>query len=232
VLRGQFEVTIDDKGRLVIPSRSGQLVFAVKREDEQGQAAEREIDDSVEKEGKKKENGGRLLIAPDVFDLRECLLLYPVDKWEEVERQLKASPSQDKDIEPILDLVTDVILDSKGRFTIPECLLAHIGLDLKELPTRKFYLIVKHNKCELWLKEFWDAQYLRAKSAITVKQKIQAMRKAAVEEAMQDVMKEITEDMQEVKKAMKEAMKEELKQALLSESKSQVWSGLSEASQA
>jgi len=223
VLRGQFEVTIDDKGRLVMPSRC-LPAFALKHDEKD--PIEQEIEEAPETKGEEgKDLKGRLVIAPDVNSSKR-LLVYPLDKWEAVERDWEECAGQDEDseyIETLLGLVTVVDLDAKGRFALPGYLLEYIGLKLKELSKNKFCLIGKKNKLELWQKELWDEEYRRANAALKEKQELarklkeveQAKERARTQAAF-DAVEEAMKELMEEAKAGKEAMKNEIKQALLS----------------
>ncbi|KXU38414.1 hypothetical protein AXE65_01485 [Ventosimonas gracilis] len=228
MLRGQFEVTIDDKGRLVMPSRC-LPAFALKH-DEQAAKALQETDQETEELSEAKgEEGkdlkGRLVIAPDVNSSKR-LLVYPLDKWEAVERDWEERAGQDEDseyIETLLGLVTVVDLDAKGRFALPGYLLECIGLKLKELSKNKFCLIGKKNKLELWQKELWDEEYQRANAALKEKQElarkvkeVEQAKERARNQAAFDAVEEAMKELMEEAKAGKEAMKNEIKQALLS----------------
>jgi len=239
VLRGQFEVTIDDKGRLVMPSRC-QSVFALKS-DEKDAKVEQEAEEAPEAKDEEGKNiKGRLVIAPDVNSSKR-LLVYPLDKWEAVERDWEGRAGQDEDseyIETLLGLVTVVDLDAKGRFALPGYLLEYIGLKLKELSKNKFCLIGKKNKLELWQKELWDEEYYRANAALKEKQELartlkeieqakERARNQAAKEAIEEAMKELMEEA----KAGKEAMKNEIKQALLAGQKNKSWDELAKGLQ-
>jgi len=239
VLRGQFEVTIDDKGRLVMPSRC-QSDFALKQ-DEKEPRVDQETEDVPEvKDEESKNIKGRLVIAPDVNSSKR-LLVYPLDKWEAIERDWEERAGQDEDsehIETLLGLVTVVDLDAKGRFALPGYLLEYIGLKLKELSKNKFCFIGKKNKLELWQKELWDEEYHRANAALKEKQELarklkeieqakERVRNQAAKEAIEEAMKELMEEA----KAGKEAMKNGIKQALLAGQKNKSWDELAKGLQ-
>jgi len=234
VLRGQFEVTIDDKGRLVMPSRC-QSAFVLKP-DEKDAKVEQETEEASEAKGEEGKNiKGRLVIAPDV-NSKKRLLVYPLDKWEEVERDWEKRPEEEKDehTETLLAAATPVDLDAKGRFALPAYLVKQIGFELKELAKEKFYLIGKKNKLELWKKELWDEACSRADAArqereelIRKREELEQVSEKIRKEAAEEVMKELMEEV----KAGKEAMKKEIKEALLAGQKSKSWEELAKGLQ-
>jgi len=222
VSRVRVVVTLDDKGRLVMPSRC-QPVFDIKRDkkDQEESGAEPKDED-----GKKVK--GKIVIAPDADEMRQCLLIYTLDKWAEVEQRLEKLPSKNKDcqdIKTLIDLSVTVDLDNKGRFIVPSDLLKHIGLNMKDLPASKFYLLGPQDKLQLWKKEVWDEEYRRANEALmakkegfrqlqeakqTVEKARQARDKAIQKEVLDEILKETQESKQAIKQAMKEALLAEL----------------------
>jgi MraZ protein len=94
VFRGANKVTLDTKGRMVMPTRYRERLF------ERGQ--------------------GKLVITVD-RDL--CLLLYPLPDWEEIERKLMRLPTLNEQARRLQRLMvghaSDVELDSHGRVLLP-----------------------------------------------------------------------------------------------------------------
>ncbi|MEP7314587.1 MAG: division/cell wall cluster transcriptional repressor MraZ [Pseudomonadota bacterium] len=93
MFRGATKVTIDDKGRVVIPTRHRALVA------EHGE--------------------GRLVVT---VDRDQCLLIYPAPEWEQVEKRLMNLPSMHPQSRRLQRLMvghaTDVELDSHGRLAL------------------------------------------------------------------------------------------------------------------
>jgi MraZ protein len=94
MFRGATKVTLDAKGRMVVPTRyrpelvqsaQGKLIFTVDRD--------------------------------------QCLLLYPLPEWELVEKKLMSLPSLNPQARKLQRLMvghaTDVELDSVGRVLVP-----------------------------------------------------------------------------------------------------------------
>src|SRR6202050_2119225 len=94
MFRGATKVTLDDKGRMVIPNRYRE------------QIAERAQ--------------GQLVVT---VDRDQCLLLYPLPDWEQTERKLMSLPSlhpQSRRLQRLMvGHATDLALDSHGRMLLP-----------------------------------------------------------------------------------------------------------------
>jgi len=94
MFRGAAKVTLDDKGRMVLPNR---------------------FRDSIINEAR-----GKLLVT---LGLEKCLLIYPQPAWEQVERTLMDLPSlipQSQLLQRlILGYATELELDSHFRFLLP-----------------------------------------------------------------------------------------------------------------
>jgi len=238
MLRGQFPVTIDDKGRLVMPSRF-LSAFSLKQDEKEPKIEQETEEVSESKDEEDKKIKGRLVIAPDM-DLSDVnsskrLLVYPLEQWEAFERDWDAQDEKDEDKETLLASATPADLDMKGRFALPGYLVKHIGFELKELSKEKFCLIGKKNKLELWKKELWDEECCRANAALKEKQEIARRAKEIIRkreevkkinekirlEAAEEVINEEMKELMEKAKARKEAMKKEMKEALFAGQKNQ-----------
>ena len=94
MFRGAAKVTLDDKGRMVLPTR---------------------FRDQIVNEAR-----GKLLVT---LGLEKCLLIYPQPAWEQVERTLMDLPSlipQSQLLQRlILGYATELELDSHFRFLLP-----------------------------------------------------------------------------------------------------------------
>jgi MraZ protein len=104
MFRGATKVTLDDKGRMVMPTRYREPI------------AER--------------SQGRLVVT---VDRDQCLLIYPLPDWEHVERKLMSLPNLQPRARRLQRLVvghaTDVELDGHGRFLVPPELRQFAGLE-------------------------------------------------------------------------------------------------------
>ena len=126
MFRGAAKVTLDDKGRMVIPTRyrdsspsgRGQLVVTVDRD--------------------------------------QCLLIYPLPDWEQIERKLMSLPSlhpQSRRLQRLMvGHATELELDGHGRLLLPAELREFAGLE------RLAMLIGQGNRFELWDETRWTAR--------------------------------------------------------------------------
>ena len=139
MFRGAAKVTLDDKGRMVIPNRYRE------------QIAERAQ--------------GQLVVT---VDRDQCLLLYPLPEWEQVERKLMSLPSLHAQARRLQRLMvghaTDLTLDAHGRLLLPTELREFAGL------TRHAMLIGQGNRFELWDETRWNTRrdfWLASEEAVT-----------------------------------------------------------------
>jgi MraZ protein len=125
VFRGANQVTLDAKGRMVMPTRYR--------------------DRLVER------SNGRLVVT---IDRDQCLLLYPVPDWEEIERKLMRLPTLNPQARRLQRLMvgyaTDLELDGHGRVLLPSELRTFAGL------TRAAVLLGQGNRFELWDEARWN----------------------------------------------------------------------------
>jgi MraZ protein len=126
MFRGAAKVTLDDKGRLVIPTRYRERLL--------------------------ERSAGHVVVTVDLNG--ECLLLYPLNDWEQVERRLMELPSLHAPSRRLQRLMvghaTDLSLDGHGRMLLPPELREFAGLD------RRAMLIGQGSRCELWDETRWQ----------------------------------------------------------------------------
>ncbi|MCZ6559847.1 MAG: division/cell wall cluster transcriptional repressor MraZ [Gammaproteobacteria bacterium] len=124
MFRGANKVTVDAKGRLAIPTRYRDRI--AQRSD------------------------GQLIITVD----RQCLLIYPLPDWEEIERKLVRLPSLNPQARRLQQFMvgyaSDVALDSHGRVLLAKELREFAAID------RQALLIGQGNKFELWDETRWS----------------------------------------------------------------------------
>jgi MraZ protein len=125
MFRGATKVTLDDKGRMVMPNRYRE------------QIAERAQ--------------GRLIVT---VDRDQCLLIYPLPEWEQIELKLMSLPSLHAQTRRLQRLMvghaTDLELDGHGRVLLPN--------ELREFAKLERYgmLVGQGNRFELWDEARWS----------------------------------------------------------------------------
>lgn len=128
MFRGIHQVSVDAKGRLALPAR---LRDEFAQYDETG-------------------------VVVTIDPMSCCLLLYPVQEWEQIQEKLDRLPTFQPQARRLQRLLvghaTDLELDSAGRLLLPAPLrdFAKIG--------RKSALLGQGKKIEIWGLEEWEAQ--------------------------------------------------------------------------
>lgn len=126
MFRGQFQHSVDAKGRISLPARFREAVAG--------------------------RSGERFVLTPALFD--PCLHLYPLDAWEAFEAKVAELPSLDPHIVRFRRLYVSAAveceLDKAGRVLVPTHLREAAGLDKEAL----WAGMGRH--LELWAKQRWD----------------------------------------------------------------------------
>lgn len=111
-------------------------------------------------------SGGQLVVTVDRDG--ECLLIYPLNDWELVERRLMELPSlhaQSRRLQRLMvGHATDLVLDGHGRMLLPPELREFASLG------RRAMLIGQGSRCELWDETRWlerRTSWLKHESAMT-----------------------------------------------------------------
>jgi MraZ protein len=125
VFRGAAKITLDDKGRMVVPARY------------RDRLTER--------------SQGRLIVTVNTDG--ECLLLYPMADWELVEQKLMKLPTLHAEARRMQRLMvgyaTDLALDGHGRVLLPSELRDFAKIE------RNAMLVGQGTRCELWQEARW-----------------------------------------------------------------------------
>jgi MraZ protein len=125
MFRGVNKLTLDAKGRMVMPTRY--------------------------RERLQERCGGKLVIT---VDKDQCLLVYPLPDWEEIERKLMRLPTLNPQARRLQRLMvghaTDLELDGHGRVLLPPSLREYALL------TRDAVLIGQGVRFELWDEARWN----------------------------------------------------------------------------
>ncbi|HTD31339.1 MAG TPA: division/cell wall cluster transcriptional repressor MraZ [Steroidobacteraceae bacterium] len=94
MFRGATKITLDDKGRMVMPNRYREQIHELAQ--------------------------GKLVVT---VDRDQCLLIYPLPEWELIERKLMGLPSLNATARRLQRLMvghaTDLPLDGHGRVLLP-----------------------------------------------------------------------------------------------------------------
>ena len=129
MFQGETAITIDDKGRLAIPTAYRDLVA--------------------------RECGNRLVITYNPFE-NGCLYLYPVAAWERVRDQVNKLPKAQKMSRlmqlKIVGAAAFVELDGSGRISVPPSHRAAVGIE------KRVVLAGMGEKFELWSEQAHHAQ--------------------------------------------------------------------------
>ena len=124
MFRGANKLTLDVKGRLVMPTRYRERLQEL--------------------------CGGKLVVT---VDKDQCLLIYPLPDWEEIERKLNRLPTLHPEVRRLQRLMighaTDLELDGHGRLLLPASLREFGQL------TRDAMLIGQGMRFELWDEARW-----------------------------------------------------------------------------
>jgi len=125
LFRGVNALNLDAKGRVAMPTRYRQR-----------------LSDTC---------AGQMVVTVDNSD--RCLLLYPLQEWEVVERKLQKLPSFNRQARRLQRMLighaTEVEMDGTGRLLVPPPLREFAGLE------KRAVLIGQSNKFELWNEELW-----------------------------------------------------------------------------
>jgi MraZ protein len=127
MFRGATKISLDDKGRMVMPTRYREQI---------ADRAQRKLVVTVDRD--------------------QCLLIYPLPDWEEIERKLMSLPNLHAQARRLQRLMvghaTDLELDGHGRILLPPELREFAGLG------RAGMLIGQGNRFELWDEARWNAR--------------------------------------------------------------------------
>lgn len=128
MFRGITNVNLDEKSRMVLPTR---------------------YRDSVRVHA-----ANQLVATIDTED--RCLLLYPLPEWEEIQQKIEALSSFNRTTRRIQRLLighaTDLTVDGNGRILLPQALKEYANI------TRKIILVGQGKKFEIWDEEYWLTQ--------------------------------------------------------------------------
>lgn len=126
MFRGINMINLDTKGRMAMPSR-----YRSRLQDEVA---------------------GRLILTIDTQE--PCLLLYPLNEWEWIEKKIEALPSFHKVTRRIQRLLighaTELEIDSGGRILLPTLLRDYAQIE------KQVMMIGQGKKFEIWSEVNWQ----------------------------------------------------------------------------
>lgn len=131
MFRGQFEHTMDAKGRISLPARFREVLT--------------ELSSSPE-------NAERVILTRT---FQKCLVLYPLEQWMNFEEKVRQLPQFDPRVQQLKRVyiagAIECSLDSHGRVLVPQSMREFAGFD------RELVWIGQLDTMELWSKGRWDA---------------------------------------------------------------------------
>jgi MraZ protein len=129
LFQGKFEHTLDDKGRLAIPSP-----FRKKLGNEES---------------------GEAVLMVTISD--QCLAAYPLPEWEEKMAKIAKLNQFDPKVSAFkrifVGCAQECMIDKAGRILVPADLRRHAGLE------RDAVVVGQLEKIEIWGTERWQANY-------------------------------------------------------------------------
>jgi len=125
VFRGVTNINLDAKGRMAMPTRYRERLA--------------------------EHCAGQMVVTIDPQD--HCLLIYPIDEWEVLQRKLEALPTFNKQARRVQRMLighaTDIDIDGSGRLLLSQPLRDYAQLD------KKTVLLGQGKKFELWSEDLW-----------------------------------------------------------------------------
>ena len=85
-----------------------------------------------------------------------CLLVYPINKWEEIEQEIQDLPSLNPAVRRfqrlLIGYASELQFDASGRILLPQALRDYASLE------KKLVLVGQGKKMELWDEATWLAE--------------------------------------------------------------------------
>jgi MraZ protein len=129
MFRGATKLTLDVKGRLVMPTKYREAL---------------------------QERCGGQLVATVTVDQDRCVSIYPMPDWQDIELKLMGLPTLDPQVKLLKRLMvgnaSEIDLDANGRMLLPPNLREYGQL------TRDAVLVGQGWKFELWDESRWNEQ--------------------------------------------------------------------------
>ena len=134
MFRGNFQLTMDAKGRLSVPKRYRDCLEA--------------------------ESGLKMVITTGEYE--DCLVVYPLPEWQRIEERLRRHPDLQPEADDearakaewtcrlVIGNASDCDIDSHGRLLIPPPLRTHAALE------KQVRMVGQTEKFELWDESRWS----------------------------------------------------------------------------
>ena len=129
--RGAVRVTLDDKGRVVVPTRQRDILRTL--------------------------CGGKVITT---IERERCLLIYPYPEWEAKEQELQGLSNMDEQVYALNELMVghaqELQLDGHGRLSLPTELREFASLDRRAMLVGQLTRLELWNE-ETWIerREHW-----------------------------------------------------------------------------
>lgn len=136
MFRGNYQLTMDAKGRLAVPKKY--------------------------RDGLEAESGLKMVITTGQYE--DCLVVYPLPEWQRIEERLRQHPDLRPEADDearakaewtkrlVIGNATDCDIDSHGRLRIPSDHREHAGLE------KQVRMVGQTEKFELWDESKWSAR--------------------------------------------------------------------------
>ena len=140
VFRGNFQLTMDAKGRLAVPKKYRESLEA----------------------------GFGLKMVITTGEYEDCLIVYPLPEWQRIEEKLRKHPDLKPDADDearakaewtcrlVIGNATDCDIDSHGRLLVPPPLRKHAALE------KQVRVVGQTEKFELWDETKWSERSAEA----------------------------------------------------------------------
>jgi len=142
LFRGRFFHTIDDKGRVAIPSRFRDLLLSAK-------------------ETSASKDNTTLVIT----NTEHCLAAYPLDEWQILEQRIATLPQFDPKVAAFrrifIGCAQECTIDSTGRILIPSDLRNDAGIE------KEITFVGQLQKFEIWSTSRWNQMFQQGSDQFT-----------------------------------------------------------------
>jgi len=131
MFRGQYEHTMDSKGRVSLPARFREVLTEL---------------------ASSPENADRVILTRT---FQKCLVLYPLEQWMNFEEKVRQLPQFDPRVQQLKRVyiagAVECSLDSHGRVLIPQPMREFAGFE------RELNWVGQLDTMELWSKSRWES---------------------------------------------------------------------------